>query len=82
MAAVLCPPLWVVLISSISNAVEASLGNGYLLPKEFRLEGYRRILEYQPVWIGYRNTIFYTLAGTAINLFVTFTRAYALSRMP
>jgi putative aldouronate transport system permease protein len=73
-------PIWVVLISSISDAVEVSLGNVYLLPKGFTLEGYRRILEFQPVWIGYRNTIFYTLAGTAINLFVTFTCAYALSR--
>jgi putative aldouronate transport system permease protein len=32
------------------------------------------------VWRGYRNTIFYTVVGTVINLFLTTLAAYPLSR--
>jgi putative aldouronate transport system permease protein len=73
-------PLWFVLVASVSNPDEVSLGNVYYWPKGFTLEGYQRILEYRPVWIGYRNSIFYAVVGTTINLFVTLTCAYALSR--
>jgi putative aldouronate transport system permease protein len=51
-----------------------------LFPKNITFEGYRRVFQNKELWIGYRNTIFYTLAGTAINLFITLPCAYALSR--
>ena len=42
--------------------------------------GYDYVLHYSAIWIGYANTIFYTVVGTLINLAVTLPCAYALSR--
>jgi multiple sugar transport system permease protein/putative aldouronate transport system permease protein len=38
------------------------------------------VLQYRSVWIGYRNTIFYTTFGTLINVTMTLICAYPLSR--
>jgi putative aldouronate transport system permease protein len=73
-------PLIYILSASVSDPRMVTLGEVFLLPKGFTLEGYQKILEYKPIWIGYRNTLFYTIAGTLINLAVTLTCAYALSR--
>ena len=42
--------------------------------------GYKYILQYYAIWLGYRNTLFYTFTGTAINVCMTMTCAYGLSR--
>ena len=73
-------PLVYILSSSLSEPNEVALGNVTLLPKGFTLEGYAYILDYDDIWTGYRNTIFYTLAGTLLNLACTLPAAYALSR--
>jgi putative aldouronate transport system permease protein len=73
-------PLVFILSASISDPVLVSLGEVWLWPRSITLDGYKRILEFQPIWTGYRNTIFYTVAGTSINLVVTLTAAYSLSR--
>ena len=51
-----------------------------LLPVDFTLDNYELVLKYKDVWIGYRNTIFYTVAGVLASLAVTLPCAYALSR--
>ena len=56
------------------------MGNVLFLPKGFNLEGYKFILGYEDIWIGYGNTLFYTVAGTFVNLVLTLTAGYALSR--
>ena len=56
------------------------MGEVFLLPKDITLEGYKMILEYKPIWTGYRNTVFYTVIGTLINVFLTVTCAYSLSK--
>ena len=73
-------PLIYVMSASVSDPRLVNLGKIRLLPRGFNVEGYKRILEYSPVWIGYRNSVFYVVLGTSINLFVTLTCAYALSR--
>lgn len=73
-------PLIFVLSASFSSPNEVWAGKMWLLPKGFNVDGYEMILNYETVWIGYRNTIFYTLLGTSINLFMTITGAYPLSR--
>lgn len=73
-------PLIYTISASFSDPLEISKGKLYLLPKGFTIKGYMTILEYKPIWIGYRNTIFYTAVGTLINLILTLTTAYALSR--
>lgn len=73
-------PLWFVLIASVSNPSQVWTGNVVLLPKQFTLDAYKAVVEYESIWIGYRNTIFYTVLGTVINLIMTIFAAYPLSR--
>lgn len=73
-------PLVYVLSASISAPRYVASGEMWLLPKGITFEGYRRIFQDKVLWRGYRNTIFYTLVGTATNLAVTLPAAYALSR--
>lgn len=73
-------PLYFVVIASISNPDAVNSGKVILLPKGFTLQGYIKMVEDSRIWIGYRNTIFYTFTGTFINVIVTLTAAYSLSR--
>ena len=77
--AVLYPCIFVVSASfSSGSAVQA--GKVVLFPVEPTLEGYKTVLNTPTVWLGYRNSILYTVVGTIINLAVTMTAAYCLSR--
>lgn len=73
-------PLWFVLVASFSDPTQVANGQVSLWPKGFTLAGYSRIMNDSRIWIGYRNTIVYTLIGTAVNLLVTLPSAFALSR--
>lgn len=73
-------PLVFIISASISDPILVNNGRVWLWPEGIQFKGYERIFAYSPIWTGYRNTIFYTLLGTLINLFVTLTCAYALSR--
>jgi len=73
-------PLIYVLSSSFSSGSAVSAGRVVLWPVEFSLTGYRIVFAYKQVWVGYRNTIFYTLVGTAMNILLTTMAAYPLSR--
>ena len=73
-------PLIFVVSASFSDPILVNSGQVWLLPKGLTIEGYKSVLEYEMVWVGYGNTIFYTLVGTSINLVLTLITAYALSR--
>jgi putative aldouronate transport system permease protein len=73
-------PLYFIIIASFSNSTLVSMGKVLLYPKGFSLFGYSEILKNDQIWVGYRNTIFYTLFGTFINLLFTLPAAYTLSR--
>lgn len=73
-------PLWFVVIASISNSNLVNQGVVTIWPKDIRFYGYQEILNDTRIWIGYRNTIFYVVIGTVLNLAVTMPAAYALSR--
>ena len=73
-------PLWFIVIASVSNPNEVWNGNVLLWPKGFTMAAYEAVIEYKSIWIGYRNTIFYTVVGTMINLIMTVCAAYPLSR--
>lgn len=73
-------PLIYVISASVSDPVLVDSGKVILWPMGITLEGYGEIFKYRPVWIGYRNTILYTITGTFINLVATLPCAYALSR--
>lgn len=73
-------PLIYVVSSSFSSGEAVSTGKVLLWPVDFSLQGYKAVFAYKQVWVGYRNTIFYTLVGTALNLTLTVMVAYPLSR--
>ena len=73
-------PLIYVVSSSFSSGEAVSTGKVLLWPVEFSLQGYKAVFAYQQVWVGYRNTIFYTVVGTLLNLTLTIMAAYPLSR--
>ncbi|WP_129336139.1 carbohydrate ABC transporter permease [Cellulomonas endophytica] len=73
-------PIWFVLIASVSSPAAVNTGQVWVLPAELSLFGYEQILSDGRIWTGYRNTILYTVVGTALNLVVTLPAAYALSR--
>lgn len=73
-------PLYFVLIASISDPFEVVQGNVFLYPKGFSLDAYKNVFDEPRIWIGYRNTIFYTITGTLFSLFLTIPSAYALSK--
>ncbi|GIN59064.1 MULTISPECIES: carbohydrate ABC transporter permease [Lederbergia] len=73
-------PLVYVVSASISNPVLVNTGQMWLWPKEITFEGYKRVFENSDIWMGYKNTIIYTLLGVAIHLFILLPCAYAVSR--
>ncbi|WP_020619060.1 carbohydrate ABC transporter permease [Paenibacillus daejeonensis] len=73
-------PLVYMLSASVSTPRYVNSGEMWLLPKGFTLEGFKLVLDNAKIWMGYRNTILYTVVGTLINLAVTLPAAYALSR--
>lgn len=73
-------PLWFVVIASLSDPSAVWNGKVVLFPVRFNIKAYIEILKYDSIWIGYRNTIFYTVLGTLINLSLTICAAYPLSR--
>lgn len=73
-------PLVYVLSCSVSSPTAVGAGEVVLLPKGFTLMGYRRVFQEPDILLGYKNTLFYTIIGTAINLFVTVPAGYMLSK--
>ena len=76
---VLYPMIYIV-SSSFSAAHAVTSGKIWLLPVDATLFNFEMVLQYKSVWLGYRNTIFYTVVGTAINVTMTLVCAYPLSR--
>ncbi len=73
-------PLVYVLSASISDPLLVSSGEMWLFPRGITFEGYKRVFNNGDIWMGYLNTIIYTLTGTFISLAATIPSSYALSR--
>ena len=73
-------PLWFMVIASVSNPDSVLNGHVWLWPDTIDFSGYIKIFNDPQIWIGYRNTILYTLIGTALNIILTIPAGYALSR--
>ncbi|WP_282942526.1 carbohydrate ABC transporter permease [Paenibacillus sp. RC67] len=73
-------PLYFVVIASFSDPSAVGTGRVFLFPKGFNLNGYELIFNFKQLWIGYRNTVLYTIGGTALSVSLTLMTAYAFSR--
>ena len=73
-------PLIYVLSASISDPYEVLKGNMVLLPKGITFSAYQRVFQHDEIMNGYRNSLYYTVVGTVINMVMTVLCAYPLSR--
>ncbi|MBO4367422.1 MAG: carbohydrate ABC transporter permease [Clostridia bacterium] len=73
-------PLWFVVIASFSDSQLVAVGKVLIWPKGFHVDAYRKVFSDSRIMTGYRNTIFYTFAGTFLNVVFTMSLAYPLSR--
>lgn len=80
MLIVILVPLIYALSSSFSSPEAVGNGRVFLWPVDFSLKGYEAVFTTPKVWLGFRNSVFYTVAGTTINIAVTMLAAYPLSR--
>ncbi len=80
MLALVLYPLVYVVSASISDPMAVNTGRMWLWPKQVTFEGYLRVFENKEIWSGYRNTVLYTLLGTALHLLIMMPCAFALSR--
>ena len=77
-------PFLHVAAQSLSGNGPVMRGDVTLWPLEWSLESYKKVLSDGDVLVSYRNTVLYTVVGTAINIALTALTAYALAskRMP
>ena len=73
-------PMWYVIIVSFATPEEAALGQLYFWPKTLTLEAYQKVFSEKSIWVGYLNTIIYTVCHTLYVLALTIPSAYALSK--
>jgi putative aldouronate transport system permease protein len=73
-------PLIYVVSSSFSSPEAVKNGRVLLWPVDPGLRGYAAVFNHKQILSGYRNTIFYTVVGTFINVGMTILAAYPLSR--
>lgn len=73
-------PFWYMLAVSLSPVSESVGGRFYLFPKEFTLEAYRYLFSTNQFVNSLGNSIYLTALGTVVNLIVSITLAYAISR--
>ena len=74
-------PVIYVIFASVSDPQRLMANTGFLYkPLGFTLGGYKIVLKDAGVLMGYLNTIFYVVAGVAVNMVATIMGAYVLSR--
>lgn len=72
-------PLYLVIIGSFSDPDEVAQGHVLLYPVGLTLKAYIEAFRTDEILLGYRNSLFYVIIGTLINMFLTVPTAYALA---
>lgn len=73
-------PLYFTIIASVSDPYKVVNGSVFILPSGLTFEAYQGVIGESQIWIGYRNTIFYTVCGTFLNLVITIPCSYVMSK--
>lgn len=73
-------PMINILACSFSAPSAVATGKVVLWPVDWSLTGYEKVFATNEIWIGYGNTLFYTVVGTLVNVAVTLLCAYPLAR--
>lgn len=73
-------PFIYMLALSLSSTKAVLAGKVFLYPVEVHIGTYKTIFNYPNFFLAYRNTVFYTVAGTFISLLMTIVFSYPLSK--
>ena len=73
-------PILYCISCSFSSSAALESGQVILWPVDPSLEGFKFILQYRSVWIGFRNSLFYTTCDVLLQMTMTILVAYPLSR--
>lgn len=73
-------PMYFVIIASFSDPNAVAMGKVDFWIKGFNVKGYKALFQYEDLWIGYKNTIIYTVVGTVLSLIVNLPAGYVLTR--
>lgn len=73
-------PFLNVLAISLNDSVDTVRGGIYIWPREFTLENYRVIFEYDHLVTGFINSVLRTVIGTVLGVFSSAMVAFTLSR--
>ena len=74
-------PMWHVLMASFSDGTKLMQHSGALLwPTGYSLKGYEAVFRNKNILTGYKNTLFYVVAGTGLNMVMTCIGAYVMSQ--
>ena len=73
-------PIYYMFIVSISGSTNVVRGDITRYPQNINLDAYKTILKNESLGRSYLNTVFYTVAGTSISVFMSALCAYPLSR--
>ena len=73
-------PFIYIISASFATEYEITTRPMFIIPQDVTLNAYEFIFSSNKILQGFRNSIFITVCGTAINLFFTVPMAYALSK--
>jgi len=73
-------PLYFIVIASVSDPVSTKVGKVIIWPSGFTWDGYKKVLEYEHLASGYRNTLLYTLTKASLSTMLTLMAGFVLSR--
>lgn len=73
-------PLYLIVISSFSNPTLVASGEVWIWPREITWQGYALIFQDSDIWMGYTNSLIYTVLGAAFSTVIVITGGYSLSR--
>jgi len=73
-------PLIYIVSASLSSARAVTSGDVWLWPVEFTWDGYDAIFKNNMLLTGFKNSLFYTIVGTTLNVVLTLLAAYPLAR--
>lgn len=69
-----------IIAQSLSSEKYITLGQVNLWPRGINFDTYKVVVSDPMFWTNYKNTVLYTVVGTAISMFLSTTFAYAISK--
>lgn len=73
-------PILHIVSASLSEPQAVISGKVTFWPQQMTTRGYEAVFTYKKFWVGFRNSLFYMVVGTTINIVMTVLCAYPLSR--